>query len=1207
MNLKKSKFLKVDDSILSHLNYLIISIVSILLGAFIYLLNENFSSTKRELHDSVEQRIQLSIKTGSDRLSIKNINLSTFAFDDSDIDFPTYVFQDEALIFWYSGSWNIEPELRDLYKKVSFIADEHNTYISFTVEEGRLKKVGLLPLFFDSPLNNRYLKDRYNKDIFDNYKPIINENQVGYPVSVEGQVLFWLDWQEVDINNSIYPLTSFILFLVGLVFLILWLTSLMNRLFKNLLVNTVIYFSTLLAIRLLLRLFNFPDSICQLTLFDSRIYTSGWLNNSLGDLLISIILLFILVVNFYTQSSTRLRLTTKGFKNVSIFFSLCLFALLAYYFQHSVILNILTNSQISLDISSELYSDYKQYISLIIIFLSGSIFFLINHVIVSAFINTRTNIWIKILGVILALLIFFILDFPYKYPIAAFFILYNLTLFISKLPKYLNKINYASYGYLFLTSLAISVIASFTIYKNYERIVINQKEKFANQLVIEEDVIAEFLLSDAINNITNDQYIKSRLYSPSLVNEDALKSKIKRNYLPPYFTNYNLNVHLFADSGNTISSSLQKFDNLSGIKSSLKSTDFDNIYKTNYKDISGPSRLVALSEIVNYGDTLGYIGIELIENRYADVTLYPLLITERETKRYFEEYGYALYKDGDLKYKSGSYFEYPLDFQQKKIYQGGVEEAGHHFYAEKADQKGIFVISSPLYERFNILTNASFFFSTFFIGYLFVGLLRLFSRITRVPINLSAKIQIFLALAFFLPLLMVSIAVLRNINQSNKEEIQRNYQKRLNNLGESITDVLEAFNRDLINRETLQYRLSNMAEYSRTDLNLFNYSGQLLASSQPYLYDNNILPGLMNAQALQAIKYRDIESLVIEEKIGELSFKSAYLSIKSYDTNELLGVMNLPFVQSKNYLQRQSIQVFKNLVNIFALILVLLFLVSYTGSKVLTRPLIDIARHLGQTDLSKKNIPIRYDTKDEIGLLVQEYNNLIEKLEESKIALARSEKESAWKEIARQVAHEIKNPLTPMKLSLQHLLRIVTPSGKEYQTINSLLKQIDNLDQIVSSFSEFAKMPIPESYLFDVNNELKNAVELFRNDKGRIKAALEDGNFMVKGDKKLMARIFNNLLINAYQSIPDNKTPLVEVFLKSMSNNVFIEIRDNGTGIEESIQSKVFMPNFSTKSTGSGLGLAIAKRGVEHAGGEIWFESELNKGTSFYISLPLHS
>jgi nitrogen fixation/metabolism regulation signal transduction histidine kinase len=282
-------------------------------------------------------------------------------------------------------------------------------------------------------------------------------------------------------------------------------------------------------------------------------------------------------------------------------------------------------------------------------------------------------------------------------------------------------------------------------------------------------------------------------------------------------------------------------------------------------------------------------------------------------------------------------------------------------------------------------------------------------------------------------------------------------------------------------------------------------------------------------------------------------------------------------------------------------------MLAYTATKILTQPLVLLKNKLAKVNLSEGNEPLNWPVEDEIGLLISEYNQMLLKLEKSKLALAKTEKESAWREMAQQVAHEIKNPLTPMKLSLQHLLmRLEGEDNKNTQAeekIRSILSQVDNLSDIATSFSSFAKMPIPDNDRTNISEILNKVVSLFKADNNDLKLKMPNQEVYALVDKKIVERIFNNMLINALQSAKAEEPLSIEVELVVSKNKVIVSFKDNGVGIPNDLLHKVFLPNFTTKEEGSGIGLAIAKRGIEYAGGKIWVESEEGMGTTFFIEL----
>ena len=250
------------------------------------------------------------------------------------------------------------------------------------------------------------------------------------------------------------------------------------------------------------------------------------------------------------------------------------------------------------------------------------------------------------------------------------------------------------------------------------------------------------------------------------------------------------------------------------------------------------------------------------------------------------------------------------------------------------------------------------------------------------------------------------------------------------------------------------------------------------------------------------------------------------------------------------------------------------------------------------------------ERNDEIGALVSEYNTMIAALEQSAQKLAQSERESAWREMAKQVAHEIKNPLTPLKLGLQLLEKSWRDKDPKFDQkferfSKSFVEQIESLSSIASEFSAFAKMPDTRIERIDVFEVLTKAVIVYKQTENiRIAYHAPEKPFYINADRDQLLRCFNNLLKNAIEAIPHDNHGLIEINYLLTSKNILLSIKDNGNGIAENLRDKIFEPNFTTKSSGTGLGLAFVKNSIENAGGKVWFETILNIGTTFYISLP---
>jgi len=349
---------------------------------------------------------------------------------------------------------------------------------------------------------------------------------------------------------------------------------------------------------------------------------------------------------------------------------------------------------------------------------------------------------------------------------------------------------------------------------------------------------------------------------------------------------------------------------------------------------------------------------------------------------------------------------------------------------------------------------------------------------------------------------------------------------------------------------------------------------------------------------------------VVSEKIADLNYISAYTTLIDNDL-EVRGYVNLPYFSNREDLFREISQYTVTIINLFVLIFALAVILTYYVAQRLSKPLILIKNQLSQMKIGEKNLPIDWERNDEIGLLVKEYNTMLIALDSSLDKLADSERQGAWREMAKQVAHEIKNPLTPMRLSLQHLEYSINRGDdniedKVKKTIALLIRQIDSLSTMAEEFSSFAKMPEPILEKIDLKLILGDAIMLMEKEMGQpIELNIDVEHIHILADPHQLGRIFNNIFKNAIQAIPEDRVGQVLVNVEMQKKWVKILISDNGKGIPSELSEKIFSPNFSTKNSGMGLGLAITKKIIEQFGGNIHFESEINVGTVFEINFPL--
>jgi nitrogen fixation/metabolism regulation signal transduction histidine kinase len=290
--------------------------------------------------------------------------------------------------------------------------------------------------------------------------------------------------------------------------------------------------------------------------------------------------------------------------------------------------------------------------------------------------------------------------------------------------------------------------------------------------------------------------------------------------------------------------------------------------------------------------------------------------------------------------------------------------------------------------------------------------------------------------------------------------------------------------------------------------------------------------------------------------------------------------------------------------------LVIAFALAYFLSTYITQSLKTISDKLSETSLEQKNEKIVLEANSkEINLLIKAYNSMVDELELSATKLAQSEREEAWREMAKQVAHEIKNPLTPMRLTVQSFQRKFDANDPELKQklkdySETLIQQIDTMSSVASAFSNFASMPAQQNETLNVVEVVELALDIFNEEYIIFKS--DEKEIISKMDRTQLIRIITNLVKNAIQAIPqEQKEKSILVTVKRDGNNVLISVKDNGIGIEEQNVTHIFEPKFTTKNSGMGLGLGIIKNIIENYKGTITFETKYGKGTTFTVSLPI--
>lgn len=745
---------------------------------------------------------------------------------------------------------------------------------------------------------------------------------------------------------------------------------------------------------------------------------------------------------------------------------------------------------------------------------------------------------------------------------------------------------------------------------------------YARRLLETNDPILEYSFADMKDEIKRDNLVRSYFLNP-VVSTASLVDRLRYLYFGEQLSRYDVNVMAF--SADTTTFRLLPSDSLAVIRmriggDSLPVPD-DALVRVDTED--GSFEYWTILNIVDDNNlSVGRLTLQLKPKLISTSTVYPELLLEGRinTEDEFAEYGFALYAQGVLIKRSGDYpYQLRMDTESQGERTFGQDGYEHLVFTPRS---GLTVwVSHPAEPWIEPVSLFSYVFSTFLVVTLLAAFIAFFTKLSRkrfdfravVRLTFRSKIQLAVTLIIVVSFLVIGTLTITNIiRQYDDYHSERLIRK----VKQVLTGLELTYSPDSLHRAAADPLQSGLAEVVRNlsithamDVNIYNSSGRLVISSQPGIFDKGLVSRLIDPVAFQRIVTERKSQYIQTEHIGSLNFLSAYVPL-----NERNGVfteiLNLPYFAKERDLRNEISDFLVYFIDVYVLLLLVAGFVALVVSKSLTQPLQVIGGKLKQLQLGRPNAPIHWRGDDEIGQLVREYNKMIAQIEHGAQLLARSEREGAWREMAKQVAHEIKNPLTPMKLSIQHLQRAQQEGSPNLQeqvrkVSETLIEQIENLSRIASEFSAFATMPRADRKAMDLHETLRSVVTLYATSEIEFEARIPDAPATIFADKDQISRVFNNLIKNALQSIPDDRVGLIEVKSEVQGETVLVTISDNGVGIPAELAVHVFMPNFTTKTSGTGLGLTIAKNIVETSGGKIWFESTEGVGTQFCVSLPL--
>lgn len=766
----------------------------------------------------------------------------------------------------------------------------------------------------------------------------------------------------------------------------------------------------------------------------------------------------------------------------------------------------------------------------------------------------------------------------------------------------------------FLVATVIYTETAISIYLDKHKA--ENRYELAKEWANEQDPVAEQFLASVYRSTRSDMFLDSMMKKSE--NQDVtIKDYLQKTYFNGWLGQYDLECTVCGTDSAFAESN--RLPNCEAYFQQMVSTSGKHISDTNYYYINNQDGNITYFDAIEYklaNGTITKLYIELHSKITSQVFGYPtILLDNTESNQFPANYSLAKYKNGLLVSKRGK-CPYPqkLTFQSDTNFATIVDSQHHvaHLMYKISDQYTV-VVSNRTYQLKNYFMWFPYIFLFFFL--LMLIFLKCCER-TPITIKHSLSVQIERSLIGLLigTFAIVMIGGLYFMKSYNSRQ-QRKF------LEEKIASVAKEFSQQYKDfgylppeeKHFIQNKLVELANIYSSDINLFDTQGDMIASSRPEIFQFRLVNEKISTQAYYQLIERGRSSFSQEESIGNLKFTSSYVSIIN-NQNTILGYLNLPNFSNEEEFKQQFAGLIVGLLNLLVVLLLISTIFSMFIAKRISEPLVVLQNKMTNVALGGENEKIALQVPDELNGVIQNYNEMIDKLSVSADKLAKAEREMAWREMARQIAHEIKNPLTPMKLSLQLLNRSWDEKDERFESrlksiSKTMIEQIDTLADTATSFSDFAKLSKVNIEDVDINNLIQNCVVIFNNEENvEVTAELYQENVLVRADKDKTTRMLNNLVKNAIQAIPKERQGFVKVTTQPTADGfVKIAVADNGKGIPEDAQKHIFELHFTTKSSGSGFGLAICKSIVDASQGKIYFETEIDVGTTFFVELPLVS
>ncbi len=1190
------------------------------------MLEETLRIKEQSLQGIIEGVLDKMEKSGSFEKIYKN--LPPTLYEDEGISI--FLYRNDSLVFWSNNHINAEPLINKKIFSRPFIQYSNGWYRVISSGRDNVMAIGLILVKNDYAYQNEYLQNDFQED-FDLLPASVIDTVPGtYNItSNDGEFLFSLRTGaggNITATTNYLILFSLLICLVSLLLLLFYIYQLFDFFKTRQVLLFIAFFIDALILRFLLLYFELPGFLYQTDLFGPYLYATSFISPSLGDLVVNSIFWLTLAWIFYTKFEISLLNAGKALKyGVNVIMAIG--CAVIYYLLISTLRRMVLDSNIEMNLNNIFNIDVFSGLAFISLASLSLAFFLVSSKLIRIISENRISIGSFVLLSLLAsasIIPLLSKDNYYGavllYPFLLFIYFLLHRYFAAKSAGFRN-ISGALVFVVFFSLIATFVFDFYLDLKEKEN-----RKVLSAELTSRRDPIMEYEFSSAKDLMLADTSVRNLIRETieGNIGDEEIISKVSENYFREFRNNYELFITVCRTEEVLIIEPEGYLENCyTYFKEQFKAGGSKEVspglffldYKMDKNNYIGIVEFLAMHN--DHQDTLR-VFIEMFYKYFYETGLgYPDLLIDKKAENTPElaDYSYARYFKDKLVYKNGD-FSYHLGFQAYKnqgIAAYFIDNEGYNHYIVKLDEENDLVISKKIPGILDLAAPFSYLFiifSLFLLVFLFGFILT--GGMKRFEFNFSNQLQ-----ASIIAIILVSFLVLGLIIRSNIISLYN--KKNRDNLSEKTFSVLTELEHKLGNEVGLTadmtgYVTDYLNKFSAvffSDINLYDTNGSLISSSRPQIFEEGLLSVKMNTNAFYKLACEESLLYIQNEKIGKQEYLSAYIPFRN-NQDRIIAYLNLPYFAKQTELRKEIGDFLAAYINVYVLLIVLAIMVTILVSRFITRPLKLIREKLRNLELGKPNEKIGWKKKDEIGDLVEEYNRMIDELAISAEMLAKSERESAWREMAKQVAHEIKNPLTPMKLSVQHLQKAWNDQAPDWDKrlsgfTQTIVEQIDSLSEIASAFSDFAKMPAAHLEKIEISGIIKSAADLYQ-PQGNIKIIMEavDNEVFIRADKKQLLRVFNNLIQNAVQAIGKRKDGLIRISVLREDDQCVVAISDNGSGITEEQAQKIFSPSFTTKSSGTGLGLAMVRSILNTINGTVSFESKAGDGATFTVRIPLY-